>query len=63
MADIYQPETTDFTTAVDYKYVFKNAFNEGVNLPKIINDLVGYGSYAPMNQLRDLSQPLFPRTL
>lgn len=52
--DIYQPQITDFTEAIDNKYIFKNAFNEGYKLPKEINDLIGYGSYAPMNKLRDI---------
>ena len=54
MADIYQPEITDFVEAIDKKYVFKNALNEGRVLPKAINDLIGYGSYSPMNKLRDM---------
>lgn len=54
MPDIYQPENTDFTEAVDKRYVFKNAFDEGRVLPDSIVKLIGTGSYAPMSKLRDL---------
>ena len=55
MADTYQPEITDFAEAVDKRYIYKNAFNEGQILPDNIIKLIGTGSYAPMNQLRDLA--------
>ena len=53
--DIYTPDIIDFSEAIDYKYVFKNALNGGHKLPKAINDLIGYGSYFPANQLTDLA--------
>ena len=45
----------DITEALDKKYIYKDAFDEGKLLPKSINDLIGYGAYSPMNQLRDFA--------
>jgi phage baseplate assembly protein W len=53
--DLYSPQVTDFTEALDKKYIFKNALTEGRLLPKEINELIGFGAYAPMNKLRDVA--------
>ena len=52
--DAFQPNLSNVQQAIDYKYIFKDALNDGRILPQAINDLVGYGSYAPMNKLRDI---------
>jgi len=54
MTDVFEQNITDITNAIDNKYVYLNAFNAGINLPKIINDYIGYGSCCPMNKLRDV---------
>lgn len=45
----------DIYESTSQKYLYKNAFNDGHLLPKSINDLVGYGSYAPLRQTSDLA--------
>ena len=50
-------DTTDIAsvqTAIDQKYIYKDAFDEGRLLPDSIVKLIGMGAYAPMNKLRDI---------
>lgn len=48
-------KVTDIYESVSQKYLYKNAFNEGYVLPKPINDLIGYGAFAPLRQTNDLA--------
>jgi uncharacterized protein len=47
-------DISDIQIAIDQKYIFKDAFDDGRVLPNSINELIGFGAYAPMNKLRDL---------
>jgi phage baseplate assembly protein W len=46
----FQGRIKDLYEAVSQKYLYLNVFDEGYKLPDSMNDLIGYGSYAPMRR-------------
>ena len=52
--EIYSPSITDIRPSSDQAYAVTNAFDGGTKLPDALNKIIGYGSYAPMNQSSDI---------
>jgi uncharacterized protein len=46
----FQKRIKNLYEAVSQKYLYLNVTDEGYKLPDHINDLMGYGSYAPMRR-------------
>jgi uncharacterized protein len=53
--DYRVPNLKEVSEASDAKYLFKNAFDAGYRLPKQINDMIGFGAYLPLKQVKDFA--------
>jgi phage baseplate assembly protein W len=49
------PKLKDVAEAESSKYLFKNAFDAGYRLPEQINEIIGFGSYVPLRQVKDFA--------
>jgi uncharacterized protein len=53
--DYRVPKLKDVSEAEDFKYLFKNAFDAGYRLPEQINEMIGFGAYVPVKQVKDFA--------
>jgi|WetSurSiteA1Bulk_404760.scaffolds.fasta_scaffold127186_1 uncharacterized protein len=51
----FQRRIKSLYESVSQKYLYLNVTDEGYKLPDSVNDLIGYGSYAPMRRIQDIA--------